>query len=195
MHFPAASEGVFQRSLLYRKNLRTLAGMRFYFLLAARGNTKKPELQSPMNQIHPPIETPEAIRSSLSEPEFYGYVLQHTIPDPDPDYVQLHKKLKKSRLEMTRDHGIRGRQHFILLKDPDVVIYPVIRKTRFMMKDGKKFLELHSAISDFFGENGAYMPRAWIVMTSTLCSKTGRFLLENDFMISSLIQDGQMYED
>ncbi|MBW7858733.1 MAG: hypothetical protein H3C43_10695 [Leptonema sp. (in: Bacteria)] len=138
-------------------------------------------------QILPPIETAEAIRSSMSDPEFYSYVLQHTIPDPEPEYETLFKKIKKSKLELTRDHGIKGRQNFILIKDPDVVIYPVIRKTRFMMKDGKKFIELHNNISDFFADGGNYMPRAWIVMTSALCSKTGRFLLEHDFMISSLI--------
>jgi len=140
-----------------------------------------------MNQIQVSIETAEEIRSSLAEPDFYQYVLQHTIPDAEPEYEDLFKKIKKAKLELTRDHGIKGRQHFIRIQNPDVVIYPVIRKTRFMMKDGKKFIELHSAISDFFSNDGEYMPRAWIVMTSTLCSKTGRFLLESDFMISSLI--------
>lgn len=148
-----------------------------------------------MTQVHPPIETPEHILQSLQNPQFYEYILQNTIPDPDPEYSALFKRLKNAKLELTRDHGIKGRQHFILVRNPDVVIYPVIRKTRFMMKDGKKFLELHSAISDFFNEKGSYMPRAWIIMTSTLCSKTGRFLLENDFMISSLIQNGAGEEE
>lgn len=148
-----------------------------------------------MTMIQTAIETPEQILASLQNPEFYQTVLQNTIPDPEPEYAALYKRLKKAKLELTRDHGIKGRQHFILVKNPDVVIYPVIRKTRFMMKDGKKFLELHSSISDFFHDGGSYVPRAWIIMTSTLCSKTGRFLLENDFMISSLIQDGQADEE
>jgi len=133
---------------------------------------------------------------AMKDKDFYDYVLSNTIPQPDEEYNDLNQRLKKenAKLELTRDHNIKGRQYFLLLRDPDIIIYPVIRKTRFMMKDGKKFISLHKTIMNHFNEDGFFIPRGWLIITSSLCSKTGRFLLENDFMITSLL-DLNLAED
>lgn len=129
------------------------------------------------------------LMEAIKEKDFYEYVLENTIPEPDEEYKEIYKRLKKekAKLELTREHNIKGRQLFFVLRDPDVILYPVIRKTRFMMKDGKKFLSLHNTLRNHFNHDGFFIPRGWLIITSSLCSKTGRFLLENDFMITSLL--------
>ncbi len=142
------------------------------------------------------IKNGHDLMEAIKEKEFYEYILSNTIPEPDEEYKELYLRLnnKDSKLQLTRDFNIKGRQYFLILKDPDVVIYPVIRKTKFMMKDGKKFISLHKTITNHFNEDGFFIPRGWLIITSALCSKTGRFLLENDFMITSLL-DLKLAED
>ncbi len=130
----------------------------------------------------------------MNEREFYKYVIDNTIPEPDEPYLELYQRIHKAALNLTREHNIKGRQYFMILKDPDVIIYPVIRKTKFMMKDGKKFIALHNTLMNHFKDSQIFIPKGWLIITSTLCSKTGRFLLENDFMISSLL-DLKLAED
>ncbi|MFN3603776.1 MAG: hypothetical protein ACK4UJ_03575 [Leptonema sp. (in: bacteria)] len=147
------------------------------------------ELRTEIRNGHDLIE-------AIKEKDFFEYVLENTIPEPEEEYKELYKRLKKenAKLELTREHNIKGRQLFFILRDPDIIIYPVIRKTRFMMKDGKKFFSLHNTLRNHFNEDGFFIPRGWLIITSSLCSKTGRYLLENDFMITSLL-DLQLASD
>ncbi|MCS7205273.1 MAG: hypothetical protein NZ853_06210 [Leptospiraceae bacterium] len=140
-------------------------------------------------EIKTKIKNGHDLLEAMKDKDFYEYVLSNTIPEPDDEYKELYQRFQKGdpKLQLTKEHNIKGRQYFLTFRDPDVIIYPVIRKTRFMMKDGKKFIALHKNIMNHFNDDGFFIPKGWLIITSSLCSKTGRFLLENDFMITSLL--------
>lgn len=147
-------------------------------------------------EIKTKIKNGHDLLEAMKDKDFYRYILDNTIPEPDEEYSDLYLRFLKEnpKLQLTKEHNIKGRQYFYIMKEPDVVIYPVIRKTKFMMKDGKKFLSLHKNIMQHFHDDDFFIPRGWLIITSSLCSKTGRMLLENDFMITSLL-DLSLAED